>query len=64
MKNRLVSLVLVFCSLLIISLSARADTDEEKLKVAQEMIDAWNTLNWERVYTLFTEDGVLHSVMH
>lgn len=45
------------------STPALADSDEEKLKTAQEMVDAWNTRDWERVYALFAEDGVLHSMM-
>ncbi len=40
-----------------------ADSDEDKLKTAQEMVDAWNTRDWDRVYALFAEDGVLHSMM-
>jgi limonene-1,2-epoxide hydrolase len=39
------------------------DTDAEKLAVAQEMIDAWNRLDWDRVIDLFAEDGALHSMM-
>jgi limonene-1,2-epoxide hydrolase len=29
----------------------------------KKMIDAWNTRNWEQVYNLFAEDGVLQSMM-
>jgi limonene-1,2-epoxide hydrolase len=43
--------------------SARADTDAEKIATVKKMIDAWNTRNWEQVYQLFAEDGVLHSMM-
>jgi len=40
------------------------DTQEEaKLAVANEMVQAWNDRDWEQVYDLFAEDGVLHSVM-
>lgn len=38
-------------------------SDAEKLAVAQEMLDAWTRLDWERVYDLFGEDGVLHNMM-
>lgn len=38
-------------------------TDEERLDVVREMVDAWNTLDWDRVVALFAPDGVLHSVM-
>lgn len=31
--------------------------------VVQKMIDAWDTRNWKLVADLFTEDGVLHSMM-
>ncbi len=37
--------------------------NEEKLEVANEMVQAWNNKDWERVYDLFAKDGVLHSVM-
>lgn len=38
-------------------------TDAQKLAVAQDMLDAWTKLDWERVYELFGDDGVLHSMM-
>ena len=41
----------------------QAKVDAAKLEVAQEMVQAWNDQNWDRVYGLFAEDGVLHSVM-
>ncbi len=40
----------------------RVNTDP-KIVVVQNMIDAWNTRNWQRVGDLFTEDGILHSMM-
>jgi limonene-1,2-epoxide hydrolase len=43
--------------------SASADTDAQKLATVQKMIDAWNTRNWQQVYELFSEDGVLQSMM-
>lgn len=39
------------------------ETDAEKLAAANEMIDAWNRLDWDRVMELFTEDASLHSMM-
>lgn len=42
----------------------RADGDAEKLAVVREMLAAWHALDWEKVYSLFAEDGVLHSMMH
>lgn len=38
-------------------------SDEAALAVVRDMIDAWNTMDWDRVIGLFAEDGVLHSVM-
>jgi limonene-1,2-epoxide hydrolase len=38
-------------------------TADPKIEVVQNMIDAWNTRNWQRVGDLFTEDGILHSMM-
>lgn len=40
-----------------------AMTDAEKLAIAQEMLDAWSSLDWERVYELHGEDGALHNMM-
>jgi len=45
------------------ALPASADTDEEKLATAQKMVDAWNRLDWEAVYALFSPDAVMHSMM-
>lgn len=38
-------------------------TDAQKLAVAQDMLDAWTQLDWDRIYELFGDDGVLHSMM-
>jgi limonene-1,2-epoxide hydrolase len=35
----------------------------DRMEVAEAMVQAWNERDWERVYDLFAEDGVLHSVM-
>jgi limonene-1,2-epoxide hydrolase len=43
---------------------ARADTDAQKLAVAKQMLNAWDTMNWNKIVELFAEDGVLHSVMN
>jgi limonene-1,2-epoxide hydrolase len=43
--------------------SASADTDAEKLATVRQMIEAWNTRNWQQVYDLFAADGVLESMM-
>lgn len=40
-----------------------AAADAEKIAVVMEMVEAWNTLDWDRVTNLFAEDGVLHSMM-
>lgn len=39
------------------------DSGTERLAVANAMIEAWNMRDWDTVYGLFAEDGVLHSVM-
>jgi limonene-1,2-epoxide hydrolase len=36
---------------------------DPKIAVVENMIDAWNKRDWVRVGALFTEDGVLHSMM-
>lgn len=43
--------------------AASADTDAQKLATVRQMIEAWNTRNWEQVYELFAADGVLQSMM-
>ena len=40
-----------------------AMTDSQKLKIAQDMLEAWENLEWESVYQLFGEDGVLSNMM-
>ncbi|MCB2109235.1 MAG: nuclear transport factor 2 family protein [Rhodobacteraceae bacterium] len=37
--------------------------DQSPKAVALEMVDAWNTLDLDRMIDMFAEDGVLHSVM-
>lgn len=53
------------CALLLtaVALPAAADTDAQKLATVRQMIDAWNTRNWQQVYDLFAADGVLESMM-
>ncbi|MDA0954071.1 MAG: nuclear transport factor 2 family protein, partial [Proteobacteria bacterium] len=38
-------------------------TNSQKLKIAQDMLEAWENLKWESVYQLFGEDGVLSNMM-
>jgi limonene-1,2-epoxide hydrolase len=42
---------------------ASADTDAQKLATVRQMIEAWNTRNWQQVYDLFAADGRLESMM-
>ncbi len=39
------------------------NVNENKLAVARDMLDAWNTLDWKRVYQLFGKNGVLANMM-
>jgi limonene-1,2-epoxide hydrolase len=43
--------------------AARADSDAEKIATVRQMIQAWNTRNWDKVYDLFAQDGSLQSMM-
>eukprot|EP00919_Chromeraceae_sp_WS-2016_P057221 GHVR01135651.1.p2 GENE.GHVR01135651.1~~GHVR01135651.1.p2 ORF type:complete len:131 (-),score=23.82 GHVR01135651.1:515-907(-) len=36
---------------------------DPKIAVVEEMITAWNEQEWNKIADLFTEDGVLHSMM-
>ncbi|RKQ72189.1 uncharacterized protein (TIGR02246 family) [Litorimonas taeanensis] len=36
---------------------------DPKIAVVEEMITAWNEKEWNKIADLFTEDGVLHSMM-
>ena len=38
-------------------------SNEEKLRLARTMADAWRDRDWRKVGDLFAEDGVLHSMM-
>jgi len=50
-------------SLLALQACNPSDSKEQaKLKVANDMVQAWNNRNWEQMFLLFAEDGVLHSV--
>jgi limonene-1,2-epoxide hydrolase len=62
MRRRILA---VLCALLFAAAapSVSADTDAQKLATVRQMIEAWNTRNWQQVYDLFAEDGVLHSMM-
>jgi limonene-1,2-epoxide hydrolase len=55
----------VLCAVLLASAApaARADSDAEKIATVRQMIQAWNTRNWDQVYGLFAQDGILHSMM-
>jgi limonene-1,2-epoxide hydrolase len=55
----------VLCSALLASAApaARADSDAEKIATVRQMIEAWNTRNWDQVYDLFAQDGSLQSMM-
>jgi limonene-1,2-epoxide hydrolase len=51
---------------LLISAGTRADARDEsddRVRVVQAMVEAWNTMDLERVIALFAPDGVFHSVM-
>jgi len=61
MRHRIAS---VLCTVLLVAaLPAAADTDAQKLATVRQMIEAWNTRNWQQVYELFAADGVLQSMM-
>jgi limonene-1,2-epoxide hydrolase len=58
------SLKLVVLALVASLLSGVAHASADApLVVAQKMVNAWNTRNWEQVYDLFAEDGKLQSMM-
>lgn len=63
-RNRLLAALLSGAGLLGgLVTPAFADTDAQKLATAKAMIEAWNTLQWDKVYELFAEDGALKSMM-
>lgn len=57
------ALLLIVCSGVTACSKGMTQADAERLAVADDMIDAWNTLDWDRAFDLFADDGVLHSVM-
>lgn len=61
--KRYVLALLGSCLLAGLAPQAWADTDDQKLATVRQMIDAWNTRNWDQVYDLFAADGVLQSMM-
>lgn len=60
-----------FAALCVLSVSTGAmagkketsPADQAKIDVVMDMVDAWNTKDWDKVVDLFAEDGVLHSMM-
>lgn len=42
---------------------AKDAAEPSPVKVAEEMVKAWNDLNVDKIVDMFAEDGVLHSVM-
>ena len=56
-------LALLLCGGIIGCVDKQAQQDVDRLAVANDMIDAWNKMDWERAYGLIAEDGILHSVM-
>ena len=56
-KLLLVPLFLVGCT------ASVSPEDAEKLAVANEVVDAWNEMDWDRAFDTFADDGVLHSMM-
>jgi limonene-1,2-epoxide hydrolase len=49
--------------LLALSLLAAPLKADEAEEVAMDMVEAWNAVDLDRVISLFTPDGVLHSMM-
>lgn len=58
-----ITLLLVLCSGMTACSKENAQAGAERLAVADDMISAWNTMDWDRAFDLFADDGVLHSVM-
>lgn len=62
--TRIFSLLAIVLALATTPAAANAaDTDAGKLAVAREMIAAWKAADWRKAADLFTEDGVLRSMM-
>jgi limonene-1,2-epoxide hydrolase len=58
------SLRLIAVTVIVLSACSPASAPGgDRMEVAEAMVQAWNERDWERVYALFAEDGVLHSVM-
>lgn len=57
--------VVLFGALMMTAPSAATADSASKapLAVAQEMVEAWNTLDLDKIANTFAEDGVLHSMM-
>jgi limonene-1,2-epoxide hydrolase len=62
MRQRILA-VLGALLLAAVATPACADTDAQKLATVRQMIEAWNARNWQQVYDLFAQDGVLQSMM-
>jgi limonene-1,2-epoxide hydrolase len=63
MRNWILALVLTFAGATGAYAKEAQKQPDAKIAVVEKMIDAWNKQDWARVGALFTEDGVLHSMM-
>ena len=63
MEKHRTKLILLTLGLVAACAPQPAAKDVERLAVANEMVDAWNKMDWDRAFDLFADDGVLHSVM-
>ena len=62
--TRIFSLLAIVLTLATTATAARAaDTDASRIAVAREMIGAWKAADWRKVADMFTENGVLRSMM-
>ncbi len=43
--------------------TTQTETDAARVAVVMDMVEAWNTQDWDGVVNLFAEDGSLHSMM-
>jgi limonene-1,2-epoxide hydrolase len=57
------TLSLVFVLGMQSAVEAKEMTVKAPVKVAEEMVDAWNKIDLDRIIDTFAEDGVLHSMM-
>ena len=63
MFGRVASVALALVTMGLLPAQAKGTNSKAALKVAEDMVQAWNQLDLDKIVNTFSEDGVLQSMM-